>query len=186
MPDTPPDPGLRPESMSTITVTYPDDSRAEFPAGTAAGKALQGHVAPGAGALVAARVDGRLTDLTAPLTADCRVEGVGFDSPEGRDVFRHSSAHLMAEAVADLFPGAKFAIGPSIADGFYYDFDVEKPFTPEDLERIEKRMAEIVKANTPFVRSELPREEALRSFREKGEIYKAELVEAIQDPTVSI
>jgi len=172
--------------VATITVSYPDGSRAELPAGTAAGKALQGHLDGVRGALVAARLDGRLVDLTAPLTAGCRLEGVGFDSPEGRDVFRHSSAHIMAEAVADLFPGAKFAIGPSIADGFYYDFDVEKPFTPEDLERIEKRMAEIIKANTPFVRGELPRDQALADFRGKGEVYKAELIEAIQDPTVSI
>ncbi|MHB8835893.1 MAG: threonine--tRNA ligase [Candidatus Methylomirabilia bacterium] len=175
--------------MSTIRVTFPDTSTAEFPSGTAAGKALQGRgsSAPGVpGSLVAARVDGRLTDLTTPLTADCRIEGVGFDSPDGRDVFRHSSSHILAEAVADLFPGTKFAIGPAIEEGFYYDFDVEKPFTPEDLERIEKRMAEIVKANNPFVRSELARDEARRTFREKGEIYKAELIEAIHDPTVSI
>ena len=175
--------------MSTVTVTFPDDSRAQFPSGTAVGKALQSRSAgaPGTpGGLLAARVDGRLTDLTAPLTADCRVEGVGFDSPEGRDVFRHSSAHILAEAVADLFPGAKFAIGPSIEEGFYYDFDVEKPFTPEDLARIEKRMAEIVKANAPFVRSEMQRDEALKTFRDKGEIYKAELIEAIHDPTVTI
>ncbi|HEY5999058.1 MAG TPA: threonine--tRNA ligase, partial [bacterium] len=172
--------------MATITVSFPDGSRAEVPAGTAAGKALQGHLDGVRGALVAARVDGRLVDLSAPLAADARVEGVGFDSPEGRDVFRHSSAHLMAEAVADLFPGVKFAIGPAIADGFYYDFDVEKPFTPEDLERIEKRMAEIVKANVPFVRSEVARDAALADFRGKGEVYKAELIEAIQDPTVSI
>ena len=175
--------------MSTITVTFPDDTAAEFPSGTAAGKALQSRTAgaPGIpGGLVAARIDGRLADLTTPLTADSRIEGVGFDSPEGRDVFRHSSAHVLAEAVADLFPGAKFAIGPSIEDGFYYDFDVEKPFTPEDLERIEKRMAEIVKANTPFVRSEMTRDEALSAFRDKGEIYKVELIEAIHDATVSV
>ncbi len=175
--------------MSTITVTFSDSTTAEFPSGTAAGKALQSRSSgsPGIpGSLVAARVDGRLTDLTTPLTADCRVEGVGFDSPEGRDVFRHSSAHILAEAVADLFPGTKFAIGPAIEEGFYYDFDVEKPFTPEDLERIEKRMAEIIKANTPFVRSEMARDEALSAFRDKGEIYKVELIEAIHDPTVSI
>jgi len=175
--------------MSTITVTFPDNTTAELPSGTASGKALQSRIAaaPGTpGSLIAARVDGRLTDLTTPLTADCRIEGVGFDSPEGRDVFRHSSSHILAEAVADLFPGAKFAIGPAIEEGFYYDFDVEKPFTPEDLERIEKRMAEIIKANTPFVRSEMARDEALSSFRGKGELYKAELIEAIHDPTVSI
>ncbi len=172
--------------MSTITVTFPDDTKAEFPSGTAAGKALQGRAAANPSGFVAARVDGRLTDLTTPLRADSRVEGVGFDSPDGRDVFRHSSAHIMAEAVADLFPGTKFAIGPSIEEGFYYDFDIDKPFTPEDLERIEKRMAEIVKANTPFVRSEMGRDEALSAFRDKGELYKAELIEAIHDPTVSI
>ena len=175
--------------MPTITVTFPDDTTAEFASGTAAGKAIQSRNSGASGVpggLVAAQVDGRLTDLTTPLTADCRVAGVGFDSPEGRDVFRHSSSHILAEAVADLFPGTKFAIGPSIEEGFYYDFDVEKPFTPEDLERIEKRMAEIIKANAPFVRSEMARDEALSSFREKGEIYKAELIEAIHDPTVSI
>jgi len=175
--------------MSIITVSFPDNSTAEFPAGTAVGKALQKRTTGGPGtpaALVAARVDGRLSDLTMPLTADCRIEGVGFDSAEGRDVFHHSSAHIMAEAVADLFPGTKFAIGPAIEEGFYYDFDAEKPFTPEDLERIEKRMAEIVKANTPFVHSEMDRDEALNSFRGKGEVYKAELIETIHDPTVSI
>jgi len=173
--------------MSTITITFPDKTTVEFPAGTAVGKALQGRSsgAPGVpGGFVAARVEGRLTDLTTPLTADSLIEGVGFDSPEGREVFRHSSAHILADAVADLFPGASFAIGPAIEEGFYYDFDVEKPFTPEDLERIEKRMAEIVKANTPFVRSEMTRDAALISFREKGEVYKAELIEAIHDPTV--
>jgi threonyl-tRNA synthetase len=175
--------------MSTINVTFSDNTKTEFPSGTAAGKALQSRSSgtPGIpGGLVAARVDGRLTDLTTPLTADCRVEGVGFDSPAGRDVFRHSSSHILAEAVADLFPGTKFAIGPAIEEGFYYDFDVEKPFTPEDLERIEKRMAEIIKANAPFVRSEMARDEALSAFREQGEIYKAELIESIHDPTVSI
>jgi len=175
--------------MPTVTVTFPDNTTAEFPSGTAAGKALQSRssgapVVPGG--LIAARVDGRLTDLTTPLTTDCRIEVVGFDSPEGRDIFRHSSSHILAEAVADLFPGTRFAIGPAIEAGFYYDFDVEKPFTPEDLERIEKRMAEIVKANTPFVRSEMARDEALSSFRVKGELYKAELIEAIHDPSVSL
>jgi threonyl-tRNA synthetase len=171
--------------VQTITVTFPDGSAAEFPAGTAVGAALKGRV-PAASPLIAAKADGRLVDLGARLDKDSRLEPVTWDSPEGREVYRHSTAHIMAEAVADLFPGVKFAIGPAIEEGFYYDFDVEKPFTPEDLARIEKRMAEIVKANTPFVRTEVARDHALNEFLDKGEIYKTELIKAIHDPTVTL
>src|SRR2546425_5155454 len=92
---------------------------------------------------------------------------VAPDSPEGREVLRHSTAHVMAQAVCDLFPGAKYAIGPPIEDGFYYDFDVGRAFAPEDLERIEARMREIMQANQPFVREELGREDALARFRDQ-------------------
>jgi threonyl-tRNA synthetase len=173
-------------AVTPISVSLPDDVRREFPAGTAVGAVLAKHFAGDPKSLIAARVDGRLVDLGTRLEHDARIEGVTFASPEGRQVFRHSSAHILAEAVADLFPEAKFAIGPAIEDGFYYDFDVEKPFTTEDLARIEKRMAEIVKANTPFVRSEVPRDEALRTFGERGEKYKVELLQAIADGTVSV
>ncbi|HEY5999285.1 MAG TPA: threonine--tRNA ligase [bacterium] len=137
--------------------------------------------------VVAVKVGGQLVDLHTPVDeSGGPLEVVRRSDPAALDVIRHSTSHVMAQAVKRLFPDVKLAIGPAIEDGFYYDFDVEKPFTPEDLERIQKRMAEIVKANTPFVRSEVPRDEALRAFREKGEVYKAELIEAIHDPTVSL
>ena len=95
--------------------------------------------------VIAARVGGELKDLSYALADGDSVEGVAIDSPDGRDILRHSTAHVMAQAVQDLFPDAKLGIGPPVTDGFYYDFDVEVPFTPEDLEKIETRMRKIVK-----------------------------------------
>lgn len=102
------------------------------------------------------------------------------------DTLRHSASHIMAAAVLELFPGTKVAIGPSIEDGFYYDFDRSEPFTPEDLSKIEEKMKEIVKADDPFTCSSMPKEEAIKEFNAKGEKYKAELASAIEDDTVSI
>jgi len=102
------------------------------------------------------------------------------------DTYRHSTSHIMAHAVKELFPNTKFAIGPAIADGFYYDFDCDHALTQEDLPLIEKKMIEIVKANKPFVRKELPREEAVKYFQDRDEIYKVELINEITDDTVSI
>ncbi len=118
--------------------------------------------------------------------ADGEVEGLTFGSKEGRDIYRHSTAHILAHAVRELFPDARFAIGPAIEDGFYYDFDVPAPFTPEDLDAIEKRMLEIIKRDSPFVRREMKRGEALEMFGRMGETYKTELLESMQDDTVSI
>jgi len=115
-----------------------------------------------------------------------QAEAVFFDSPEGKDIYRHSASHILAHAVKELFPDAKFAIGPSIEDGFYYDFDVETPFTPEDLLKIEKKMAQIIKKNNPFVRSVMPRQKALSLFKGMGETYKAELIKELEDDTVSV
>jgi len=113
-------------------------------------------------------------------------EAVTLDSPEGLEIYRHSTSHVMAHAVKDLFPEAKIAIGPAIDDGFYYDFDVEKPFSTEDLEKIEKRMEEIIGEARPFARKVLKREEALRLFKERQEDYKVELIEEIEDDEVSV
>src|SRR5689334_12428550 len=99
---------------------------------------------------------------------------------------RHSTSHVMAKAVKRLFPEVKVAIGPAIEDGFYYDFDKREPFTPDDLARIEKVMAEIVKADVPFERQEMPRAEAVEFFRQRGERYKVEILEGIEAPTVSL
>jgi threonyl-tRNA synthetase len=131
-------------------------------------------------------VNGVLVDLGSSLDSDCTLEEVTFESEEGRHIYRHSSAHIMAEAVQDLFPGVKFAIGPALADSFYYDFDPPRSFTPEDLPRIEDRMREIIREDRPFVRSTRPRLEAISYFRERGERYKVELLEGMEDETVSL
>ena len=115
-------------------------------------------------------------------------EAVSLDytTKEGIEIYRHSASHIMAEAVKELFPEARLAIGPAIEDGFYYDFDVERPFTPEDLEKIEKRMQEIIKRNAPFVREVISKNNAVKLFESKGEIYKIELINELNDETISI
>ncbi len=137
------------------------------------------------GALVA-KVNGRLVDLSSPILEDAVVEPVTFEEPEGREVFWHSSAHIMAAAVKRLFPEAKVTIGPPIETGFYYDFDFERGFTPEDLERIEGEMAKIVEEDHPFERVEMPKDEAYRLFEEMGETYKLEILRDIEDEVVSL
>jgi threonyl-tRNA synthetase len=154
-------------------VALPDASARDLPDGEPVGAVLP----PDA---IAARLsDGRLVDLAFVPDGDVEVTPVRADEPDGLQVLRHSSAHVMAQAVCDLVPGAKYAIGPPIADGFYYDFDLPQPFTPDDLERIEARMREIVKSDQPFVREELSREEALERFADQP--YKREIVEGIEE-----
>ncbi len=134
---------------------------------------------------IAARLDGVLADLSSQLPeGDAVVEWITPATPEGVEIIRHSTAHVMAAAVKSLFPNARITIGPSIENGFYYDFDIDTPFTAEDLIRIEGKMAEIVKADQPFVRDELGKEAARSLF--PGEPYKSELITDIPDATVSL
>ena len=168
-----------------IQVRFADGSEGKFPKGSSVREVLKSSPASGSG-LIAARVNGALADLAKAIEEDATVEGVLADSPEGIDILRHSGAHIMAQAVKELFPEAKFAIGPSIESGFYYDFDVDRPFTHEDLEKIEAKMGEIVSGRHKFERREMDREEAIGVFREKGEKYKVELLESFGDPTVSL
>lgn len=126
---------------------------------------------------IVAKVNGKMVDLSTIVKEGDVIEIFTLDSDEGLDTYRHSSAHIMAEAVGELFPDAKFGIGPVIKDGFYYDFDTEHVFTPEDLEKIEDKIADIVKRNTPFVRKVLVKEDALEYFGAKGEKYKVELIQ---------
>ncbi len=137
---------------------------------------------------VALKVDGHVYDLSIidRLEDNMAIEAVMTDTPEGLEIYRHSTSHIMAHAVKELFPDVKVAIGPAIEDGFYYDFDVEKPFTPEDLQRIEEKMKEIIRANTPFKRKIMSREEAIDFFRIRGEDYKVELLEEMEDDEVSL
>ncbi|MDD2220641.1 MAG: threonine--tRNA ligase [Clostridia bacterium] len=125
---------------------------------------------------VIAKVDGRLTELTVPLEGEHCLEILTFDDEEGKNTFRHSSSHIMAQAVKRLFPEAKLGIGPAIRDGFYYDFDCEHTFTEEDFAAIEKEMAAIVKEDYAYHRSEMPRAEASAFFAGRGETYKVELI----------
>ena len=136
--------------------------------------------------VVAARIDGDAVDLSSPLTQDCTLAPISLDSPQGLEIMRHSAAHLMAEAVRDLFPGVRVAIGPAIEAGFYYDFDVPEPFTPEDLTKIEAHMAELTAQDQPFRRDEMNREQAIGYFKGQDEVYKVELLEAIPQDQVSL
>lgn len=136
--------------------------------------------------IVAAEINGRLIDLSTPLTESGNLELVSLDSAEGLDILRHSSAHIMAQAVKELFPEAKVTIGPSIDDGFYYDFDTFRPFTPDDIEKIETRMKEIVKSRLPFHRKVIAKDAAVRYFEEIGETYKVEIINDLGSEEVSL
>ncbi len=151
-----------------------------------AAEILAQHDPKAARKAVAAKLDGKLVDLGAEVDPQADLEPVLPGSPEALEVLRHSTAHIMAEAVKELFPGVKVAIGPAIENGFYYDFDYERPFTPDDLPAIEKKMAEIIKANQPFTRRLEPRDQARRYFADQDEIYKVELIDELADDTVSI
>ena len=160
-----------------IKVTLPDGNAREYPAGTSL-LDIAKSISPRLGReALAAKVDGRLADLRRPLEQDAAIEILTFDDEEGRQVYRHSTAHVMAQAVQKLFPGVKLAIGPAIADGYYYDFDTREPFVPEDLAKIEKEMEGIIKADLPFARSELSRTDALDMFIKSDQPYKTELIE---------
>ena len=163
--------------MNEISVTLPDgDSRRVSAGSTPADVAAL--ISPGlAKAALAAVVDDRLVDLTFPLERDARVRIVTSKTPEALQLQRHSTAHLMAAAVTQLFPGAQCGVGPAIDDGFYYDFVVGRPFVPEDLEAIEKRMKELAAQDLVYERQMWPRDEALEFFRAKGEPLKVQLIE---------
>ncbi len=123
------------------------------------------------------KIDGVVCDLRTPLTKDCALEILTFDDPDGKHAFRHTASHILAQAVKRLYPQAKLAIGPAIDNGFYYDFDIDTPFTPEMLEKIEGEMKKIVKEGLPLERYELDPDEAIAMMEKKGEIYKVELIQ---------
>ena len=172
--------------MAEITVTFPDGSQKKYERGVSLSEIAESIGRRLAKEALVARIDGRILDLSTPLNEDARVEFLTFESEEGQDVFRHSSSHLMAHAVQELYPETKFGIGPSIENGFYYDFDKPDGFTESDLDDIEKKMRELVSKRIPFQRHEVPREEALERFRKQGEQYKVDLIEGIEDDTVSL
>ncbi len=169
----------------TIRVTLPDGSVREVARGTTARQLAEG-IGPGlARAALAARVNGAVRDLDRSLEEDTTVAILTDRDPEALEGLRHSSAHILATAVRELFPGAGIGFGPPIEDGFYYDFDVERPFTPEDLERLEQRMAEVVKRDYPFVREVVDRAEANRRFADDP-LKLERIAELGDDETITV
>lgn len=172
--------------MSEIRITLPDGSQKTLSEGSTLFDLARSIGAGLARNALAGTINGVLADLSAPLSDGDRAEIVTEKSPEALDIVRHSTSHLMAQAVKTLFPKAKVAIGPAIENGFYYDFDVDAPFSPEDLDRIEAKMRDLAKANLPVSRQVLTRSEAARLFQEMGETYKVELIEDLDAETVSL
>jgi threonyl-tRNA synthetase len=168
--------------MDQVRVRFKDGSERTYPRGTTLAGIAR---AAGVQDVLAARVNGVERDLSTALEDDADVEWLSFGDTSGRSIYWHSTAHLLAQAVKELFPQAKLAIGPPIEDGFYYDFDIGRPFTPEDLQRIEDKMRELAARDQPIAREYLPRTEAARLFAAAGEKYKAELLEGIPDDPVS-
>src|SRR4051794_534738 len=165
--------------MSDITISLPDGSQRTLPAGATATTVAEGIGSRLAKAAIAARVNGEEWDLGRALPDEAEVAIITVDSEAGRHVLRHSTSHVLAQAVTQLFPGAKFSIGPAIEDGFYYDFDLPdgRTFSDDDLGTIEERMREIVRADQPFVRSELSASDALELFADQP--YKREIIERV-------
>jgi len=172
--------------MSTISIILPDGSTRELSIGATVADLAASIGAGLAKAAIAGKIDGILVDLTAPLSNGARVEIVTEKSPEGLELIRHSASHLMAHAVKELFPKAKVTIGPAIENGFYYDFDMDTPFTPEDLGRIETKMAELAGADLKIVRHVLSSSDAIKMFSDMGETYKTELINDLGVDTVSV
>ena len=164
-----------------IKVTLKGDVVKEFESGISAYDVAKEISMGLSKAACAVRIDGENADLRTKLTKDCNLEILTFEDVYGKWTFRHTASHILAQAVKRLFPKTKLAIGPAVDDGFYYDFDVETNFTPEDLEKIEEEMKKIVKENIPLERFSMTREEAIKYFTEKDEPYKVELAEGIPE-----
>jgi threonyl-tRNA synthetase len=172
--------------MSTISVTLPDGSCRQLQQGATVGD-LAAAIGTGlAKAAIAGKINGQLVDVSAPLADGAVVSIITEKSPEALEIIRHSTSHLLAQAVKQLFPTAKVTIGPAIDTGFYYDFDIDHPFTPDDLQKIEEKMASLAKAAQPIIREEMESAEAVRLFRGMGEDYKVELIEDLGATTVSL
>lgn len=165
--------------MNEIKITFPDQSTRTYEAGVSALDVAESIGPRLAKDALVARIDGELKDLVSPITQDANLEIITGDAPEGHEVLLHSTAHLMAQAVKELFPDAKVTIGPAIENRFYYDFDIEGTFTEDDLQHIEGKMRELSKMDLPVKRTELSREEALNLFSEMNESYKVEIINEI-------
>ena len=171
--------------MSSVQISFPDGATKEFPQGTTAldvAKSIGPRLAADA---LAAKIDSRLVDLSSPIEESGPIQFITPSSPQGLEIYRHSSAHLLAAAVLELFPDAHPGIGPPTETGFYYDFYREKSFTEEDLAKIEMKMRELVQADLPYERVYYPKDEGLKLFKQMGEFLKCELIEEKAEPVFS-
>ena len=157
-----------------ITITLPDNTKRSIPKGTKLQELANEEA-------VAAHIDGALVDLSQTIGRDASISFISIHSKKGLEILRHSAAHVMAQAVKELFPTVKLTFGPATDSGFYYDFDYERPFTPQDLELIQNKALEIIKQDLPFVRKEVLKIEAIKTFQEMGESYKIEHLEELPD-----
>jgi len=173
--------------LNMVKISLQDGSVREYPAGTTMLQVAEDISPKLAKNAVAALFNGEVTDLSCPIDRDGSLELLEFEDPRGASVYRHSSAHVMAQAIKRLWPDTKLAIGPAIDKGFYYDFDGAHTFTPDDFAAIEAEMNKIIKEDLPIIRRELPRDEAIEFFQEQGEDYKVELIRDLpEDAVISI
>ena len=173
---------LKPVTPSAkVTLTFPDGAQRQFDKSITGLEIAKGISLSLAKRTVAMALDGVVTDLNDPIDDDAKIEFVNRDDPRALELIRHDCAHVLAEAVQTLWPGTQVTIGPVIENGFYYDFFRNEPFTPEDFAAIEKRMREIIGRDKPFTKEVWDREKTKQVFRDKGEAFKVELVDAIPE-----
>ena len=173
--------------MDEIKIVFPDGSAGQCNYGTTIKEIIASWKKEMLPSIVAAKLNNKPVDLSHPIIEEpAALSLINIEAKEGLEILRHSISHVMAQAVKDLFDGVQITIGPSIEEGFYYDFDYSENFTPEDLTKIEERMREIVAADYPFVRREMSRQEAVSFFRERGETYKVELLNELPEDVRTI
>ncbi len=163
--------------MSNVTITFPDGSQREYAAPVTA-MGIAESISPRLASEVL--VNDKVQDLQIPITENSTVKLLKWEDDEAKQVFWHTSSHLLAEALESLYPGIKFGIGPSIETGFYYDIDSPTPITEADLPKIEEKMMELARVKSPLVRHEVSKAEALKTFTEKGDEYKVELISDLE------
>lgn len=174
-------------ALHQVTITLPDGATRAYAAGTTVAEIAASISKSLAKRAIAAKIDGQVRDLSTPLAADSQVAILTRDDDDALELIRHDAAHVMAEAVQELYPGTQVTIGPAIEHGFYYDFARDEPFTPDDLEKIEAKMREIIKRDEAFLREEWDRDEAIKHFEDMGEAFKAELIRDLPaSETISI
>src|SRR6266852_2934310 len=169
------------EPQHKVAVTFPDGATREYPKDTTGLDIAKGISPSLAKRTVAMALDGTVVDLAEPISQDAKIEFIARDDARALELIRHDAAHVLAEAVQALWPGTQVTIGPVIENGFYYDFFRNEPFTPEDFDAIEKKMREIIARDKPFTKEIWSREDAKNVFRDRGENFKVELVDAIPE-----